>query len=102
MDNLRRLGDRLDVIETALSIALQEPEPEHRGEMLDTLDRATAAVRAEHEEVETVEEKRSSFRLIPGSGPRSAHPPERPTSVGAASSERWRGRIPDRDARSAG
>lgn len=77
MEPLQRLGDRLDVIETALHVALSEPEPEHRGRMLDALDLAAAAVRAEHTEVETAdeaaEEKRSTFRLIRGSGCSACH-----------------------------
>lgn len=69
MEALRRLGDRLDVIETALTVALEQPEPEHRGRMLDALSAATEVARAEHQEAENVEEKRSSFRLICGSIP---------------------------------
>jgi len=91
MERLRQLGDRLDVIETALSVALHEPEPEHRGRMLNALDLATAAARAEHQEVEeTAQKKRSTLRLIHAS----------PAS--AASAEHWTGRIPGRAAKSAG
>lgn len=101
MEDLRRLGDRLEVIETALSVAMQEPEPKHRGRMLNALDSATAAVRAEHQEAEeAVGEKRSSFRVIqgqrPGGIPLQRHPPD-----GDASAGRWPGRIPGRAARSA-
>lgn len=102
MEPLRRLGDRLDVIETALVIALQESEPEHRGRMLGALDLATAAVRAEHEEVETITEKRSSFRLICGSGPISVHRRERATPTDDVPTGQWQGRTPDHAVRSAG
>lgn len=89
MEPLRRLGDRLDVIEAALSVALQEPEPEHRGRMLDALDRAAAAARVEHEEVEAAQEKRSSFRLICGAVPRQGRHPQRPSQANAAPAARW-------------
>lgn len=104
MEDLRRLADRLDLIETALSIALQEPEPEHRGRLLTALDSATAAVRAEHQEAEEVEEatqeKRSSFRVIQGHRP--GVPAQREPPSDDASSAHWTGRIPDHAARSAG
>lgn len=67
MDPLRQLSDRLDVIETTLRIALQEPEPEHQRLMLSALDRATEVVRAEHRDAENTEEKRSSLHLVRGS-----------------------------------
>lgn len=102
MEPLRRLGDRLDVIEAVLSVALREPEPEHRGRMLDMLDRAAAAARAEHEEVEEAEEKRSSFRLISGSVPCQGRLPQRPTEVTAAPAARWPDRTRDPAERSAG
>lgn len=66
MEALRRLGDRLDVIETALAVALEEPEPEHRGRLLSVLDHAAAAARAEHQEAESAEEKRSFLHLVKG------------------------------------
>jgi hypothetical protein len=101
MEDLRRLGDRLDVIETALSVALHEPEPEHRGRMLNALGSATAAVRAEHQQAEeAIEEKRSSFRVIQGQRP-CVHP-QRRRPDGDASAERWTGRTPGRASRSAG
>lgn len=103
MENLRRLGDRLDVIEAALSVALQEPEPEHRGRMLEALDSATAAVRAEHQEVEeATQEKRSTLHLIQGHASLPDPHPQRESPASAASAERWSGRIPGRAARSAG
>ena len=102
MVHLRQLGDRIDVIETALSVALQQPEPENRGRMLNALESATAAVRAEQQEAEASRRKgKRSFRVIPG---RAAHrgvsPRSRPADGG--SSERSPGRTPDRVARSAG
>lgn len=102
VEYLRHLEDRLDVIETALSVARDEPEPEHRGRLLDVLDRATATVRAEHEEAETVQEKRSSFRLVRCALPYQAQHPERANAADAAPDERWRDRSPDPAARSAG
>lgn len=102
MEALRRLGDRLDVIETALAVALEEPEPEHRGRMLDALSAATEVARADHLEAETVEEKRSSFRLLPGSIPRPTHYADRTPTGDAAPSAHSTCRSPDRAARSAG
>lgn len=102
MDSLRRLGDRLDVIEATLSVALQEPEPEHRGRMLDMLDRAAAVVRAEHEEAEAAQKKRSSFRLICGSIPRQGRHLQRPTQANAVPAERWQDQTRDPAERSAG
>ena len=94
---LTRLGDRLDVIEAALSIARNEPEPEHRGRLLDTLDRATAVVRAEHTEASSgieAEEKRSTLRLIPGARrpEQTARPSSEASAQGARSTDRTRAR----------
>ena len=102
MVDLRRLGDRIDVIETALSVTLQEPEPEHRGRLLEALDSATAAVRAEHQDESEAQEKRSMLHLIRGHGPQPDPRPQRLPPASAASAEHWTGRIPDRAARSAG
>lgn len=103
MERLRRLSDRLDMIETALSVALQEPEPEHRGRMLSALDSATAAVRAEQREAEEgAQQERSSFRVIQGDASRPDLRPRQQPPAGAVSAEHWMGRIPDRAARSAG
>lgn len=99
MDSLRRLGDRLDVIETALSIALQEPAPDHRSHLLGVLDRAATEVRGEHQEAEAAQQKRSFLRLV------SPVPPGRlpqESSADVAAAERWRGQIPDHVSRSAG
>lgn len=95
MDQLRRIGDRLDVIETALSVALEEPEPEHRGRLLEAISAATEVVRAEHD----VEEKRSSLCLIHGSG---SCRPARETPAAGAASGRWTDRGQDHAVRSAG
>lgn len=103
MVDLRRLGDRIDVIETALSVALQEPEPEHRGRLLEALDSATAAVRAEHQEVEeAAQEKRSTLHLIRGHASRPDPRAQGQPPANAASAEHWTGRIPGRAERSAG
>lgn len=102
MEALRRLGDRLDVIETALAVALEEPEPEHRGRMLEALSAATEVARAEHREAETVEEKRSSFRLLHGAIPLPAHPADQTSTRDAAPGAHSTYRIPDRAVRSAG
>lgn len=99
MDQLRRLGDRLDVIETALSVALEEPEPEHRGRLLDALNTATEAVRAEHSEAENTQQNRSYLHLIRGScvchpvheGPAAADPAERSTDQTPAHARRSAG-----------
>lgn len=86
MDELQRLEDRLDVIETALSVALSEPEPEHRGRMLNTLSAATEVARAEHGEAESAQQNRSSLRLVRGSVPHPADPAPTETAVPAARS----------------
>lgn len=92
MDRLRQLGERLDVIEIALAVAREEPEPEHRGRMLGALNAATEATRAEHSEAENTEEKRSSLRLIRGGEVLAA----------ASPAERWTSRSLDPAERSAG
>lgn len=102
MESLGRLGDRLDVIETALSVALGEPEPEHRGRLLNAIGAATEAVRAEHREAETVQEKRSSLRVVSGSIPHPAHEQDEAPTRDADPGARPTYRTPDRVARSAG
>lgn len=102
VEHLRRLEARLDAIEAALSVARNEPEPEHRGRMLDALDRAAESVRAEHREAETVEEKRSSLRLIRGTVDHSREQSDWPPSVAASPAGHWPDRIRDPAARSAG
>lgn len=91
MESLRRLDDRLAVIETALAVALQEPHPGRRIQLLTILDRAAATARAEHD----AQQRRSSFRVITGSAWEDR-------SEDAAPAERWTGRIPDHATRSAG
>jgi hypothetical protein len=93
MENLRRLGDRLDVIEVALSVALNEPAPEHRGRMLTALNAATETVRAEHTHMETAEQDRSCLRLISSREEPAAASPTGPTPdrtpARVARSARW-------------
>lgn len=86
MDELQRLGDRLDVIETALSVALTEPEPEHRGRLLDTLNAATEVARAEHGQAESNQQNRSSIRLVHSAIPHPADRPPTETDAPAARS----------------
>jgi hypothetical protein len=102
MDQLQRLGDRLDVIEVALSVALEEPEPEHRGRMLDAISAATDVARSQHQEAATVEENRSSFRLVHGAIPPPARPAEVSPQVGVVRGARSMCRTPDHAATSAG
>lgn len=84
MDQLQRLGDRLDVIEASLTVAMGEPDPQHRGRMLDALSAATEVARADHDQAETAEQKRSSFRLVHGLIPHPADHAE-PTPTADAS-----------------
>lgn len=103
MQSSRRLEERLGVIETALYTALRESDPEQRGRMLRVLDRATVATRADYQEAmaaEAAEQKRSAFRLIPGSG-RARNPGWEHPGV-AARGARWTGRTQDHATRSAG
>jgi hypothetical protein len=91
---LQRLQDRLDVIETVLSIALTEPEPDHRGRMLCALSAAAEVARTEQRTAETIERKRSTLRLV-----HSADPVPTAVDVPAARSPY---RIPDHANLSAG
>ena len=102
MDELQRLGARLEVIETALSVAMTEPEPEHRGRMLTALSAATEAVRAEHREAEIVQENRSSLRLLGGSFPTQTRRPDSAPTADAARGEHSTYRSPARARWSAG
>lgn len=102
MDQLQCLGDRLDVIEVALSVALGEPEPEHRGRMLDALSAATELTRSQHQEAETVEENRSSLRLVRGPTPPPVRHAEVTPQVDDVRGGHSTCRTPGRAARSAG
>ncbi len=104
MTHLTRLGDRLDVIERVLDVALQEEDPGLRGRMLGVVTRAAAAARTDQQEAEaaeTAEAKRSAFRLVRGAVP-PARRPGQPTTAGAVSSGRWLDRNQGHAARSAG
>lgn len=95
MKSLRRLDDRLAVIETALAVALQERHPGRRTYLLTVLERAAATAREEHGTVQDAQQRRSSFRVITGSVRG-----DRPEA--AAPAGHWTGRIPDHATRSAG
>lgn len=59
------LGDRLDVIEAALEVALHEPASPDKDLLLAALTRATSVVRSQSDDLEA-RRRRSAFRLVPG------------------------------------
>lgn len=53
MTDLERLGTQLAALEAALEAARQEPNGAHRRHVLAAVQRATSAVRRDHEELVT-------------------------------------------------
>lgn len=65
-EHLDRLGRQLDAIELAIARANAEPDAAQRAHILEVVERASTAARAEYEEAAEAERRRPVLRVIKG------------------------------------